>query len=66
MSVLEKEYQYKHLLFEKISKFVCEITLKDHEIGIISNNMIHNMTEAAWLIVKQNIDSNEINHENNT
>jgi hypothetical protein len=58
MDNLQNEYYYKNLLSVKMSEFIEEITQDDNELGWISENMESNMTEAAWLIVKQNVDTN--------
>jgi len=56
---MQNEFYYKSKLNNAISKFIEEITLDDNELGFISENMTLIMTEAAWLIVKQSVDTND-------
>jgi hypothetical protein len=56
MTNIQNEFYYKSLLHNKIEKFINEVTKDDNELGWISNNMVANMTEAAWLVIKQSID----------
>ena len=58
MENLQNEFYYKSLLQNKIAAFLEEVTLEDNELGYISDNMVSNMTEAAWLVLKQNVDTN--------
>lgn len=58
MENLQNEYYYKSLLSNAISKFIDKITVDENELGYISENMISHMTEAAWLILKQSVDTN--------
>lgn len=58
MENLQNEFYYKSLLQKKITEFIEEVTQDDNELGWISENMEITMTEAAWLIVKQNVDTN--------
>jgi len=59
MSNLQNEFYYKSLLVRKIEEFVSDITSEENELGYISENMVSHMTESAWLILKQNVDTNE-------
>ena len=59
----QNDYYYKKLLQNKIDEFLAEVTQDENELGYISENMNINMTEAAWLIIKQNFDTNKYFNE---
>lgn len=54
---MQNEYYLKAQLAAKISEFI-EEECGDGDFKYISENMESHMVEAAWLIVKQNIDTN--------
>lgn len=56
---MQNEFYYKSLLANAINKVMEEITNDENELGYISENMTAHMTEAAFLILKQNMDTNE-------
>ncbi len=56
---MQNEYYYKLKLASVIDKFVNEITNEDNELGWIPEQLVNNMTEAAWLILKQNAETNQ-------
>lgn len=56
---MQNEYHYKKKLESAIDKFINQITNEDNELGWIPDGLVMNMTEAAWLILKQNIESNK-------
>ena len=57
---MQNEYHYKLKLKTAISKFLESITQDDNELGYIPSEMENNMTEAAWLILKQNYNLNKV------
>lgn len=57
---MENEYYYKHELEKAIDKVVAEIAEDNaSNLGWVPENMVRNMTEAAWLILKQSKESGE-------
>ena len=60
MRNLQNEFYYKNLLQIKIAEFITEVTEGDNELGYLSENIDGNMTEAAWLILKQSIDTSDL------
>lgn len=56
---MQNEYYYKLKLGKLIDKYLDDITSEDNELGWIPDEMSKNMAEAAWLILKQNVETNE-------
>lgn len=58
MATSQNEFYYKANLKKAINLWLNKITSDDNDLGYISDNIVDNMTEAAWLIIKQNKDLN--------
>ena len=56
---MQNEYYYKSELNNAIETWLEKMTAEDNDFGYIPANMAQNMTEATWLIIKQNIDTNK-------
>lgn len=56
---MQNEYHYKLKLEKAINKWLESITQDDNELGYMPEEMVKNMTEAAWLVIKQNHDLNQ-------
>lgn len=56
---MQNEYHYKLKLEKSLNKWLESITQDDNELGYIPDEMVKNMTESAWLIVKQNYNLNQ-------
>jgi hypothetical protein len=61
MKIIKQENQLKALLEKKMDQFITELEAKGlrGELGILSENLEIHMAEAAYLILKQNVDTEE-------
>lgn len=65
MAVSQSEYHYKAGLKSAIDKWLDKVTINDNDLGYIPDELVDNMTEAAWLIIKQNKDLNNYLEQQN-
>lgn len=52
----QSENYYKAKLSKQIDKFLTEATKGDNDLGWIDPNLVENMTNSAWLILKSSMD----------
>ena len=56
---MDNEYYYKSELESVINDFLEKETMNESDFGWMSNNLAKNMADAAFAVLKQNLDVND-------
>lgn len=54
---MQNEYYFKAILRKKMDEFLNEALCGDHDMGWIPEGIENAMTDAAWIILSQNVST---------